>query len=127
MVADDKTFQCEICSRFFSTNSNLSKHKKKHGEKLYACEICSKMFYRKDVMQDHQRRHTAGQYWQRDQEGVIFLYYYCIDTLAVIIRLKYVLVYDVLDCIHQHSRAFTSGWIMTCYIPKHQSTLLSAP
>lgn len=61
LVADDKTFQCEICSRFFSTNSNLSKHKKKHGEKLYACEICNKMFYRKDVMQDHQRRHVVGE------------------------------------------------------------------
>ncbi len=60
LFADDKTFQCEICSRFFSTNSNLSKHKKKHGEKLYACEICNKMFYRKDVMQDHQRRHVVG-------------------------------------------------------------------
>ncbi|MGH0183423.1 UNVERIFIED_CONTAM: hypothetical protein FKN15_012120, partial [Acipenser sinensis] len=52
--------QCEICSRFFSTNSNLSKHKKKHGEKMYTCEICNKMFYRKDVMQDHQRRHIVG-------------------------------------------------------------------
>ena len=61
VLVDDKTFQCEICSRFFSTNSNLSKHKKKHGEKLYACEICNKMFYRKDVMQDHQRRHVMGE------------------------------------------------------------------
>lgn len=58
---DDKTFQCDICSRFFSTNSNLSKHKKKHGEKLYSCEICNKMFYRKDVMQEHHRRHGVGQ------------------------------------------------------------------
>ncbi|XP_035522975.1 PR domain zinc finger protein 15 isoform X1 [Morone saxatilis] len=57
---DDKTFQCDICSRFFSTNSNLSKHKKKHGEKLYSCEICNKMFYRKDVMQEHHRRHGVG-------------------------------------------------------------------
>ncbi|KAM4544933.1 PR domain zinc finger protein 15 isoform 3-T3 [Odontesthes bonariensis] len=57
---DDKTFQCDICSRFFSTNSNLSKHKKKHGEKLYSCEICNKMFYRKDVMQEHHRRHSVG-------------------------------------------------------------------
>uniref|UniRef100_H3CEU5 PR/SET domain 15 n=1 Tax=Tetraodon nigroviridis TaxID=99883 RepID=H3CEU5_TETNG len=56
----DKTFQCDICSRFFSTNSNLSKHKKKHGEKLYSCEICNKMFYRKDVMQEHHRRHGVG-------------------------------------------------------------------
>uniref|UniRef100_A0A3B3ZFV4 Uncharacterized protein n=1 Tax=Periophthalmus magnuspinnatus TaxID=409849 RepID=A0A3B3ZFV4_9GOBI len=53
----DKTFQCDICSRFFSTNSNLSKHKKKHGDKLYSCEICNKMFYRKDVMLEHHRRH----------------------------------------------------------------------
>lgn len=59
--ADDKTFQCDICSRFFSTNSNLSKHKKKHGEKLYSCEICNKMFYRKDVMQEHHRRHSVGE------------------------------------------------------------------
>lgn len=59
---DDKTFQCDICSRFFSTNSNLSKHKKKHGEKLYSCEICNKMFYRKDVMQEHHRRHGVGEF-----------------------------------------------------------------
>ncbi|KAB0403510.1 hypothetical protein E2I00_002452, partial [Balaenoptera physalus] len=57
---DDKTFQCEMCFRFFSTNSNLSKHKKKHGDKKFACEVCSKMFYRKDVMLDHQRRHLEG-------------------------------------------------------------------
>lgn len=58
---DDKTFQCEMCFRFFSTNSNLSKHKKKHGDKKFACEVCSKMFYRKDVMLDHQRRHLEGE------------------------------------------------------------------
>lgn len=61
LSSDDKTFQCDICSRFFSTNSNLSKHKKKHGEKLYSCEICNKMFYRKDVMQEHHRRHGLGE------------------------------------------------------------------
>lgn len=61
LFSDDKTFQCDICSRFFSTNSNLSKHKKKHGEKLYSCEICNKMFYRKDVMQEHHRRHGVGE------------------------------------------------------------------
>ncbi|KAF2988141.1 hypothetical protein EK904_008998, partial [Melospiza melodia maxima] len=49
-----------MCFRFFSTNSNLSKHKKKHGDKKFACEICNKMFYRKDVMLDHQRRHLEG-------------------------------------------------------------------
>lgn len=60
---DDKTFQCEMCFRFFSTNSNLSKHKKKHGDKKFACGVCSKMFYRKDVMLDHQRRHLEGESW----------------------------------------------------------------
>ncbi|KAK1344316.1 hypothetical protein QTO34_014882 [Cnephaeus nilssonii] len=59
-LPDDKTFQCEMCFRFFSTNSNLSKHKKKHGDKKFACEVCNKMFYRKDVMLDHQRRHLEG-------------------------------------------------------------------
>uniref|UniRef100_A0A8C3YJC5 PR domain zinc finger protein 15 n=1 Tax=Catagonus wagneri TaxID=51154 RepID=A0A8C3YJC5_9CETA len=59
-LTDDKTFQCEMCFRFFSTNSNLSKHKKKHGDKKFACEVCNKMFYRKDVMLDHQRRHLEG-------------------------------------------------------------------
>lgn len=65
LPTDDKTFQCDICSRFFSTNSNLSKHKKKHGEKLYSCEICNKMFYRKDVMQEHHRRHGVGEFLWR--------------------------------------------------------------
>lgn len=51
-----------MCFRFFSTNSNLSKHKKKHGDKKFACEICNKMFYRKDVMLDHQRRHLEGKF-----------------------------------------------------------------
>lgn len=60
-LTDDKTFQCEMCFRFFSTNSNLSKHKKKHGDKKFACEVCNKMFYRKDVMLDHQRRHLEGE------------------------------------------------------------------
>lgn len=62
LLTDDKTFQCEMCFRFFSTNSNLSKHKKKHGDKKFACEICNKMFYRKDVMLDHQRRHLEGKF-----------------------------------------------------------------
>lgn len=68
--SDDKTFQCDICSRFFSTNSNLSKHKKKHGDKLYSCEICSKMFYRKDVMQEHHRRHGVGE-WPLERSGAV--------------------------------------------------------
>lgn len=51
-----------MCFRFFSTNSNLSKHKKKHGDKKFACEVCNKMFYRKDVMLDHQRRHLEGEH-----------------------------------------------------------------
>ncbi|MEQ2193448.1 hypothetical protein XENOCAPTIV_028334, partial [Xenoophorus captivus] len=67
-VPNDKTFQCDICSRFFSTNSNLSKHKKKHGEKLYSCEICNKMFYRKDVMQEHHRRHSVGESLQLESK-----------------------------------------------------------
>lgn len=66
-LTDDKTFQCEMCFRFFSTNSNLSKHKKKHGDKKFACEICNKMFYRKDVMLDHQRRHLEGKYTAYEQ------------------------------------------------------------
>ncbi|KAG7282647.1 hypothetical protein CRUP_017573, partial [Coryphaenoides rupestris] len=64
----DKSFQCDICSRFFSTNSNLSKHKKKHGEKLFSCQVCSKMFYRKDVMQEHHRRHgMAPKHLKREE------------------------------------------------------------
>uniref|UniRef100_A0A4W5NHH1 PR/SET domain 15 n=1 Tax=Hucho hucho TaxID=62062 RepID=A0A4W5NHH1_9TELE len=96
-VDHKRVYKCTLCNKVFQNSSNLNRHIRSHGNKLYTCEICSKMFYRKDVMQDHQRRHTAGRYWQRDQEGVIFLYYYCIDTLAFIISLKYVLVYDVLD------------------------------
>lgn len=53
-----------MCYRFFSTNSNLSKHKKKHGEKKFACEVCNKLFYRRDVMLEHQRRHLEGKRWK---------------------------------------------------------------
>lgn len=60
-----------MCSRFFSTNSNLSKHRKKHGDKKFACGVCPKTFYRRDVLLDHQRRHLEGErpVWGGPKDG----------------------------------------------------------
>ena len=44
-------YECEICKKAFSDNSNLAKHKQFHtGEKQYECDICKKVFALRNVL-----------------------------------------------------------------------------
>lgn len=58
----EKPFQCEICLQRYSTNSNLTVHKKKHAsdapvvKKDHKCPFCSKLHASKKTLSKHVKR-----------------------------------------------------------------------
>jgi uncharacterized Zn-finger protein len=57
----NQQFQCSICNKTFSTNTNLQRHIKTVHEKIkrFTCAHCPKSFYRKEHLQRHIARcHT---------------------------------------------------------------------
>jgi uncharacterized Zn-finger protein len=50
----EKSYQCGICEKFFTSSSYLAVHRKIHsGEKPYSCEICKKSFSRSFHLHRH--------------------------------------------------------------------------
>uniref|UniRef100_UPI003B75B51F C2H2-type zinc finger protein n=1 Tax=Candidatus Sororendozoicomonas aggregata TaxID=3073239 RepID=UPI003B75B51F len=54
--SDAKNFQCPKCTKAFKQNSNLKKHLIVHGIGDYKCHICEKVFSVKPEFQRHMQR-----------------------------------------------------------------------
>uniref|UniRef100_A0A182NN36 C2H2-type domain-containing protein n=1 Tax=Anopheles dirus TaxID=7168 RepID=A0A182NN36_9DIPT len=69
-----KTYNCKICSRQFTSSSNLAKHVTTHtGEKKYVCEFCDKRFSQGGQLTVHRRIHTGDRPFACDMCGDRFL------------------------------------------------------
>ncbi|XP_048487910.1 zinc finger protein 664 isoform X2 [Plutella xylostella] len=52
------TFQCDICHRKFTRQSNLAEHTLRHGGESFQCEVCHKKFTCARYLTRHSRIHT---------------------------------------------------------------------
>ncbi|XP_035902598.1 zinc finger protein 676-like isoform X1 [Anopheles stephensi] len=69
-----KTYNCKICSRQFTSSSNLAKHLTTHtGEKKYVCDFCDKRFSQGGQLTVHRRIHTGERPFVCDNCGDRFL------------------------------------------------------
>lgn len=58
--SNHKRFQCEICSAFFATSSNLKSHKLTHiSERKYSCKHCNMSFKSKRDLKRHEPMHKT--------------------------------------------------------------------
>ncbi|KAJ3594333.1 hypothetical protein NHX12_003640 [Muraenolepis orangiensis] len=63
----EKPFQCDVCLQRYSTNSNLTVHKKKHAsdapaqKKEHKCPFCSKLHASRKTLTKHVRRFHPDQ------------------------------------------------------------------
>jgi KRAB domain-containing zinc finger protein len=52
----EKPFECVICKNKFSTNSNLTDHKRLHtGENHFSCDVCQKSFAQSSGLYKHNK------------------------------------------------------------------------
>ena len=57
---EDKPFDCKICGRRFSQNSNLKTHMSTHtGDKPFHCEILGSKFSWNYSLKSHMSTHTG--------------------------------------------------------------------
>ena len=64
--SEDVVFQCEICSKMFSTAASLTSHRWQHT-KPFQCESCKERFASKGNLVIHRRRHTGDRPFECNQ------------------------------------------------------------
>ena len=64
--SEDVVFQCEMCSKMFSTAASLTSHRWQHT-KPFQCESCKERFASKGNLVIHRRRHTGDRPFQCNQ------------------------------------------------------------
>ena len=60
-LCGDKPYNCSICTKLFSNQSNLKSHVRTihTGEKPFTCTLCDKSFSQSSDLKKHQRSHTG--------------------------------------------------------------------
>ncbi|MDP0590180.1 MAG: C2H2-type zinc finger protein [Candidatus Endonucleobacter bathymodioli] len=66
-------YKCDICSKKFMLNSELTAHLINHARKEpYECNACDKEFYIENALQQHLKTHTGEQPYECDVCGMKF-------------------------------------------------------
>lgn len=61
LFSGEKPHQCNICSKSFAQQGDLSAHIRIHtGERPHVCTICKKGFIKSSGLQSHLKRHAKG-------------------------------------------------------------------
>ena len=56
MHTGETPYECGICKKTFSRNSDLSQHKRVHtGEKPYSCDVCQKSYSKSSDLSKHNK------------------------------------------------------------------------
>jgi uncharacterized Zn-finger protein len=59
IALDTRSFQCDICHKYYNKKPNLNQHKKSvHTEKLFQCTLCPARFKTKTHLNIHQGKHS---------------------------------------------------------------------
>ncbi|CAI2293044.1 unnamed protein product [Caenorhabditis sp. 36 PRJEB53466] len=56
-----KDFKCDVCSKWFFTESELSRHAVFHSDVMYSCKHCDEKFKWKKQLLKHMKEHEEGQ------------------------------------------------------------------
>ena len=56
----ERPFQCDECSKTFSSSNSLKTHRKVHLAPEFKCDFCPKMFTYKQRRDDHMNTHTGA-------------------------------------------------------------------
>ncbi|XP_065161456.1 zinc finger protein 846-like isoform X2 [Atheta coriaria] len=56
---DPRTYECDVCHKYYSTKSALNGHKRIHSGERYICHICGKKSIQKGAHNVHMKMHTG--------------------------------------------------------------------